>query len=143
MLLLPGERMLMESSGKVLTLTSSRVRYDAKERGSSKVISITLDAVSSCSLATRSYPMLLILCALAGIVGVILASNRNDGSTVFFIAAVVLGVAYLLLRSAILQVSSAGGAIVVPARGMSREALLEFVDAVDEAKLKFLTRPNP
>lgn len=142
MKLLQGERMLMESSGKVLTLTSSRVRYDANERGSSKVISITLDAVSSCSLATRSYPMLLILCALAGIVGVILTTSRNDASTVFYFAAVALGLAYLFLRSAILEVSSAGGTIVVPARGMSREALLEFVDAVDEAKLRFLDRPN-
>jgi Na+-transporting methylmalonyl-CoA/oxaloacetate decarboxylase gamma subunit len=139
MKLLQGEQMLMESSGKVLTLTTARVRYEATERGRSKVVSMTLDAVASCGLATRSFPVLLALAAFSAVVGVAFVFRGSDGSFLFFLAAIVLGVAYLLTRTAVLEVSSAGESIMVPTKGMSRDTLMEFVDAVDVAKHKYLT----
>jgi len=136
--LLQGERVLMESSGKLLTLTSHRVRYETKQAGRSKVISITLDAVASCGLVTRSYPALLGLAVLAVLAGVFSLSRSSDGALLLFIGAAILVVVYLVTRSAMIEVASSAGRVLVRARGMSHESLMEFIDQVDAAKLAFL-----
>lgn len=133
-----GERVLLESSGKVLTLTSHRVRYEAKASGHSKVIGITLDAVASCGLVTRSYPVLLAIAGLAGIGGLVSRNGSSNGS-LLFVAAVILVLAYFITRSAVIEVASAGERIRVSAKGMSRESLMEFIDNVEAAKLRFVT----
>jgi len=55
--LVPGEQVVLRSDEDTLVLTTKRVRYDAVVLGRSKFISITLDSVASCGLATRSYPL--------------------------------------------------------------------------------------
>ena len=129
-----GEQTLLTSDNGILSLTNYRVKYDAKGNGMSKFVSISLEAVSSCGLITRSRPILLILAAIA----LIAAFAQPDQSARYglLLVGLVLGIAYLLTRSGVITVSSNGGEkIAVPAKGMNRESILAFLEAVMDAKL--------
>ncbi len=135
--LLPGETVLMSSDGGILTLTNLRVRLNARGSGASRYLSITLDSVASCGLVTRTRPLLLVVAAASAIGGVV--ANDSELRVALWVLAVVLVIAYLAMRSAMLTISSSGGqSIAVPARGMGRDGIIEFTDAVDAAKLSRL-----
>jgi hypothetical protein len=132
--LLSGERVLMSSDGGMLTLTNFRVRLDAKGRGASKYLSITLDAVASCGVVNNARPSLLLLAAVSAIGGVVV--NDSSLQVALWVFAGLLVIAYLATRTAMLTISSKGGqSIAVPAKGLGRERIIEFTDAVDAAKL--------
>lgn len=137
--LLPGEKVLMSSDGGLLTLTNFRVRLDAKGRGVSKYLSITLDAVASCGVIKSARPSLLLLAAVSAIGG--LVGNDSDLHMVLWVFAGLLVLAYLATRTAMLTISSNGGeSIALPAKGLGRERIIEFTDAVDSAKLDHKVR---
>lgn len=131
--LLDGERVIMESDAGLLTLTNYRVRFDVSTASASRYLTITLNSVASAGVVTRSYPILLGLAALAAIGSL---TQHADDRAMLIVFAVLLGVAYVLSRRALLTISSHGGeAIRVPARAMGRAAIVEFVDALDGAKV--------
>jgi hypothetical protein len=135
--LLPGERVLMSSDKNILTLTNFRVRLNKKATGASKFISITLDCVASCGLVTRAKPLLLIIAAICALIGI--TQNKEDVRYILLLGAVILVVIYFFTRSAVIAISSNGGErIAAPVIGMSRENILEFLEAVGEARLKFI-----
>ena len=52
-------------------------------------------------------------------------------------AGIVLVVAYFLTRRAVISVASNGGqSILVPIKGMKRDAVVAFIEAVEREKLK-------
>ena len=131
--LLPGEQVVMSSDKDVLTLTTKRVRYDSAVARRSTFISITLDSVASCGLATKSFPILLLLAALA-VAGAFTLRGYEEW---VLRAAAVLLVAYFLTGRAVISIASNGGqTILVPATGMSRSSIVEFLEAVEREKLK-------
>src|SRR4051812_33611842 len=126
--LLPGEQVVMSSDKNILTLTTKRVRFDSTAFGSSEFVSITLDSVASCSLVTRSYPVLLLIAALAFLGGLY---QGGDNRTVLIGAAVVCVIIYAITRRAIVSIGSNGGASInAPARSMGRGKIIEFLEAV-------------
>jgi hypothetical protein len=132
-----GEQSLLTSDTGILALTNYRVKYDAKGNGMSKFVSISLESVSSCGLITRSRPILLVLAAVALIAA--FAQSDQSARVGLLAVAAAFGVAYFLTRSGVITISSNGGeSIVVPAKGMGREAIVSFLEAVMEAKLKFI-----
>jgi hypothetical protein len=134
MKLMAGERVIMTSNDEMLTLTSHRVRLDTTVRGASKFVSITLDSVASCGLVTRTRPVLLILGAVAGIVGV--AQSAAEARFGLLVVAAVLVIVYFVTRAAVVTIASTGGeTITLPAKGMGREAIVEFLEEVEHAKL--------
>jgi hypothetical protein len=133
--LIHGEKVLMTSDKNVLTLTNYRVRFDQAATGASNYISICLDCVASCGLVNRSRPLLLVIAAVVGIGGI--AQNNNDLRVGSIIAAMILVGAYFITRKAVIAISSNGGEqIMAPVKGMSREATIEFLEALDDARLK-------
>lgn len=138
---IPGERTLLISDNGVLSLTNYRVKYDSQGNGKSKFVSITLESVSSCGLITRSRPALLVLAAIA-LVGALAQHDSVIRNGLFFVG-FILAVAYFWARSGVITVSSNGGeGIVVPADGMSRDAIVVFLEAVMEAKLRFIGKES-
>lgn len=143
MKLLAGETTLSEGSVAGLTLTTHRVRYDRTTSGESELIGITLDAVSSCAVVSKSYPILLLLAALAALGG-FLFRNTEDGAEqsklvwALFLGAAALVVAYFLTRAVVLAIRSPGHSIAVAAKGVKPDALRALVDDVEQAKLRFL-----
>lgn len=77
--LMAGERVLLEANAGILVLTTHRVRLTQRSAGDTKVVSITLPAVSSCSLTTVSYPALLGLALIAAVVGFGLVVSSVEG----------------------------------------------------------------
>ncbi|MGP1675747.1 MAG: hypothetical protein ACTS6J_01145 [Burkholderiales bacterium] len=132
-----GEQVLLTSDNGVLTLTNYRVKYDAKGTGASKFVSISLDAVSSCGLVTRTRPILLVLAAIGAIAAFV--QPESAARYGLLLIALCLAGAYFLTRSGVITVSSNGGeGIAVPAKGMSRDLILGFLEAVMDAKLQFI-----
>lgn len=131
--LLPEERVVMRSDKDILTLTTRRVRYDSSVLGGSSFISITLDSVASCSFHTKSLPLLLVL----GAVALIGAFTQYGGTRLaLFGIAVVLVITYFITRRSIISIGSNGGqAIHVPAGGMNRASVVEFLEAIESEKL--------
>jgi len=138
MKLLPGEATI-SSSIDGLTLTTHRVRDDQTASGSRQVISITLDAVSSCGIVSKSYPILLLLAVLSGGFGLLRLSKEEQSLTYApILLALVLVLAYFLTRSVVLAISSPGQSISISAKGMEPDTLIAFVDEVEQAKLHYL-----
>ncbi len=132
--LLPGEQIVTSSDNDILVLTTKRVRYDSIVWGRSNLISITLNAVASCGLITRSFPFLLILAAIAIVAAF---TQRGGGVWGLLFVAMVLVAAYFLTRKAVISVASNGGQVIlVPTKGMNREAIIGFIEAVEREKLK-------
>lgn len=132
-----GEKALLTSDNGVLTLTNYRVKYDAKAQGATKFVTITLDSVASCGLVTKSYPILLIIAAISAIAAII--QRDSGGLGVLLFIALCFVAAYFLTRSGVITIRSNGGEhIDVPAKGMKPEVIRTFVEAVVEAKLKFI-----
>ena len=130
MKMVTGERVLMESDSKELVLTTHRLRIHAQKWGAARVTSIMLEELCSCELSYKSFVILLLLAAL-GLVGL--------GGTVSPIAGTVVALgcvaAYYLTRRQALVFASPTARIVVVTQGMSIERALEFVDAVEGAKV--------
>lgn len=134
-LLLPGEQVIKESDNGVVALTNYRVRFDAAAAGSAKYVSIPLEAVASCGLTTNSRPSLLIAAGIAALIAFV--QPDSAARYLLLLGALVLLIIYFAMRSAVLIVSSSGGeAIVVPAKGMSRDEIVPFLEAIVEARLR-------
>ncbi|HEY4321932.1 MAG TPA: hypothetical protein VGM77_12245 [Gemmatimonadales bacterium] len=138
MYMVPGERELMATNGDILVLTTHRVRMATERLGQGHLMSITLDSVASCGLATRTYPMLLLLAAIIGTVP--LLQQGRDRMPALWIVAGICVVGYFITRASHLTIASAGGSIHAPISGMNHGDLINFVDAVEEAKLAYATR---
>jgi hypothetical protein len=129
--LLPDERIVMSSNNDSLVLTNYRIRYDSTEFGTSIFVGITLDSLASCGLLTKSTPVLLLLAGLA-----VIAAFVANNNFLLFVIAIGLGIAYFLLRRAVISIDSNGGqSIVVPTKGMNRTAIIAFLEAIEHEKL--------
>ena len=142
------EKDVMSSGDDTLKLTTKRVRAEFVDSGTSSYVSITLGSVSSCGLITKSYPVLLIIGVLVMVVGLTFSGNTPifpiDTTFEFpFLVPVAIAliciVAYFITRRAFITICSNGGkSIEVVAKGMSRGSIIEFLDAVENEKLKYL-----
>lgn len=131
--LLPDEDVVLSSEKGVLTLTTKRVLYDSTAFGSSNYISISLKSVSSCGLTTLSYPTFLILSVFTLLISFMLGDEQK---MLGFLAAVLFVLLYLMTKKSIITIASNGGqSIIVPAKGMSKTKIIEFLVALDAQKL--------
>ena len=129
--MLPGERVILESDAKTLVLTSHRVRYHATGWGSSKVISIMLEEVSSCGLVRVSHPGLLLLAAVCGLT---LVAVEDELRPILLVMGLALVVAFLFTRRNILAIASSGHTIATPTSGMSTANVMMFIEQTEAAK---------
>lgn len=141
MKLLIGETKVSETGIEQLTLTTHRVRYDRREIGASRMISITLDAISSCGVVSKRHLILLLLAVIAGGAGVFLLTQGADDSYAtygLFLACGVLILIYFLTRAVALAISSSGQSILIVVKGVKPDALVATVDEIEKAKLNYL-----
>jgi hypothetical protein len=131
--LLPGERKVSESSDGAVVLTSHRVRLDQ----GGAFVSISLEQVASCSIGTRSHPILLVLAAVVWLGSFQFAGERVG--TIAFLLGVMVGALivalYVMSRTQIIVIASPGESIQIRTRGMSRAACVQFIDDLERAKL--------
>ena len=140
---LPGERLIVQTSDRRITVTNHRVQYAWAGGGNSRYLSITLDSISSCGLTTNSQPLLLVFGILAALVGVLTAVATKEGPVGLTLVAVgaVLVIAFIASRSASLLICSNGGErISLPTDGAHREQLLALLNVIDGAKIAAMER---
>lgn len=131
------EEDVMSSGDDTLKLTTKRVRAEYVYFGSSSFVSMTLDSVSSCGLITKSYPVLLIIAGLVMFLGFGFSADFPIEAAVAI--AIICIVSYFLTKGAIISICSNGGkSIEVAAKSMSRSSIIEFLDAIENEKLKCL-----
>lgn len=131
--LLPGERKVSESSDGTVVLTSHRVRLDQ----SGAFVSIPLEQVASCSIGTRSHPILLVLAALVWL-GSFQFAGESVGTIGFLLGTLVgalIVAVYVMSRTQTIVIASPGESIHIRTRGMSRAACVQFIDDLERAKL--------
>jgi hypothetical protein len=133
---LPHERQVSASADGSVVLTSHRVRLD---RGG-EFISISLDQVASCSLGTRSHPILLVIAALVWLGSFQFAGERVE--TPAFVVGTLIGLLivglYVVSRTQVIAIASPGETIRIRTRGMTRAACIQFIDDVERARLALL-----
>lgn len=136
--LISGESILQYSDNGLITLTTHRIRCQNKIWGESNFISIMLEKISSVQVIGNSYPMLLVVGILVGLVGLYLASNQQNssgGGMIAILLAVGFIIAYFVTKRNICIIASDGGnRIVFRTEGMDTETLIGMVDKIELAK---------
>jgi hypothetical protein len=136
--LLPGERQVSESSDGSVVLTSHRVRLDQ----GGAFVSIPLEQVASCSIGTRSHPILLVIAAVVWLGSFQFAGERV--TTLAFIIGAVFGALivgiYVMSRTQVIVIASPGEFIRIRTRGMTRAVCVQFIDDLERAKLALQAR---
>lgn len=135
--LLKGEELISQSANNVVTLTTHRIRYNATNSSQSHLVSMMLEKVSSCETRYQSWPVLLVLGAVAILLGAF-SLQRLGGPEVPGLAIVVglvFIVAYFTTRKHIVSIASDGGSrIGFVTTGLKREAVVAFVNGIEKAK---------
>ncbi len=131
-----AEYIVMSSDDNTLVLTNKRVKFEAKSRAQSVYKSIPLDQVATCSMDTKTFPVLLILAAVA--VLAVFAAPTLDQRVGAGIGALLLVGAYLGTRNGRLAVyATSGESIAVPTKGLSHDQVKGFLEAVEaQAEIK-------
>ena len=131
--LLPGEHQVSASSDGAVVLTSQRVRLDQ----GGEFISICLDQVTSCSLGTRSHPVLLVIAAVVWL-GSFQFAGERVGTPAFLLGALMgalIVALYVMSRAQVITIASAGETLRIRTRGMTRAACVQFIDDLERARL--------
>ena len=132
MQLLPGEQVVLSSDGDVVVLTTHRIRMHSVVWGQALIVSMTLDSVASCRYSTESNTKLLIAAIVIGIIGL-----SGPGSGLLLGISGMLLIAYWMFSLVYISITSNGGSVLrIPARGLSQEDVVAFIDAVEREKLR-------
>lgn len=133
--MLIDEKIVMSSQDDTLVLTNMRVKIESRTKSKSTYKSIPLDQVSTCVLDTRTYPVLLVLAALAVLAGFVapeMAQRMGAG-----VLAIGLVAAYFLSRNGQIEVfASSGESIAVPTKGLNHDQIKSFLEAIEMQRLK-------
>jgi hypothetical protein len=137
------EELLLEYRGG-LFLTNRRIYLNTKNVGGRHLVSIMLEELCSSEVHHVSQPLLLVLAAIALIVGSLWAVAAAAAWPLIAggVAAVVLAVLYGATQRQMLTFASGGSRINV-ASSQRIELAIDFIDAVEEAKNKrHMLRPD-
>ncbi len=128
--MLASEKIIMSSEDNALVLTNMRVKYETKSSSSSVYKSIPIGQVATCALSTRSFPVLLVLAAIA--VLLIFGAREAEQRIGAGIAALIFVAAYFGSRRGQIEVfASSGESISVPTKGLTHDQVKKFLEAVE------------
>ncbi len=137
MKLFENETLIKDFNKAYISVTNKRVRYEDSSSGNTKIVSMTLESVSSCGVVTNSSPLLIVFGIIA-FLGIFIV--KEDNMRVVLIAiAILLFTIYFFTRKAVISISSNGGdKISVPINNVKRGTIVEIVDTIEEQKIKNL-----
>ncbi len=130
-----GENIVLESTNAELRVTTHRVRYLLKRTGSTKFVSIMLDAITSCEVTHTSYPALIVIAVLVFLAGIAMNSSRDNSPSLIGAAlAVIPSIAYFATRRQVVRISSPSAHIDVLLVGIGFDHAVRVVDAIEAAR---------
>lgn len=132
------ERYLLGNDTDGFAVTSHRVRLGWRKSGEAHFQSIMLEELASCSVRSKSNPILLVFAAIAVAIGVIYAGSiqRPGGSPVVIglIIGALFVLAYFATRKKVVAFASAGETVFVDASRMTFEDAKQLINLVENAK---------
>lgn len=132
--LFPDEKIITESDGKVITLTTHRVCLEEKSGGRLSYKHIMLEHVTSTEVDGVNYYFLLWIAALALLAGVYLQGKEEDSAMIFFGAGVFSVVAFFITRQYTIMIGSASTKMKVNATNMSKDTISAFLNKIEAAQ---------
>ena len=144
--LFEGEKIITTTDNNIIILTTHRIRStNSLKWGHKETTSIMLDKISSIKATYNSYPLLFIIGAIIGLVGLFPGAKNyfTYGSTFAIVLGVILISAYFATRRHVCVIASSGGArIVFETANMGRDGVLSFIDRIEEAKYRSTLRAS-
>ena len=137
--LFPFENIISSTNDNVIILTTHRIRSsNSRQWGQHDTTSIMLEKISSIKVTYISYPILLVVAGILGLMGLGLKQAYTDSSlTVFVVLVVACIVGYFGSRRHVCVIATDGGAkIVFQTAHMKKEAIIEFINQIEDAKAK-------
>ena len=124
--LLQGEVLLSQSPNNVVLLTTHRIRYNNAASAEARLVSIMLEKVSACEVRYHSAPTLLLLGVIIAVIGGLALTQPGSSVQVGGL---------FTTRRHIISISADGGTrIGFETKGLKREAVIAFINAVEKAK---------
>ena len=136
--LFENETLITEDTSETIVLTSHRVRYKDTAAGF-RIVTLTLDAITSIEVRYKSYPVLLamgIAAVIAG--GYFLNEPDNTISVILFLASIGLIALFFFSRTHVVNIASPSASIQFQTKGLKKEKVIHFIDQIEKAKVKFL-----
>jgi len=132
--LFPGESIVTQSNGGIITLTTHRICKQEKEWGRSYNQDIMLEHITSCEERASSNVLLLVLSFIAFLFAIIAGMNRSNDFTSAFAIGIVLLVVYFLTRKKQITIGSPSTKMHINVVGMSGASITGFIDKVQQTK---------
>jgi hypothetical protein len=133
--LFPDEKILTQSNGGVVTLTTHRICYESEEWGRSYNQNIMLEHITSSENYSSSQVWLLISAGICIVYAIISAQNRESQYIVpAIVIAVIFGIIYNSTKRNFVIISSPSTKMKIPVEGMKRDAVLGFINKIEQAK---------
>lgn len=139
------ESILLSNDNSTVILTTHRIRADFGNASEASLTSMMLENVSSVQLSSRSHPALLSFGVVGSLIGLGLAfygerQFSSVGGLLLLLSIVSLVLYYYSRKHTCVIASNGGSRIVFTTTNMKREALIDFIDQVEQAKMDRLTR---
>ena len=131
--LFPDEKIITQSNGGIVTLTSHRICYEQKEWSQSYNQNIMLEHITSCENKSTSNVWILII----GTISIIIAfasTNPKDAISFVFILALLSFLLYRASRRSEIIISSPSTKMKINVKEMRREQVLNFINMVEQTK---------
>lgn len=133
--LFPNEKVITESDGRVLTLTTHRICLEEKAGGRLNYQHIMLEHVTSTEVTGINYFYLLWLAGIFVAASLYLGMNDASEQSVFsFAIAVFLVIVFFVTRQYTIIIGCASTKIKVNATNMSKETISDFLNKVELAQ---------
>lgn len=136
--LLPGERVLIETSSKSLVLTTHRIRFQKGNSSDLQIQSIMLEELASCSLVRKSQPGFLIIAILCLLIGLFVGVTTRRDNEIIFVISLVIAIIFILVYYAsqeqIIEFASSGTIIKFKTKGMSLDSARNLIEQAEKAK---------
>lgn len=135
--LLENEEILMTGDYKQITLTTHRIRQEAKSWGTTNLTSILLEHITSCEYSRKSNPIQAIIGVAAILLALGLGSEIGNNSQYLTGILLLFGLIQLFLffrnYKQRLYISSPSAKISLDTSGMKNENIIKFINKLEEA----------
>lgn len=139
--LLDGEKIITESGDKSIVLTNYRLRRHISGGGHAHIVSIMLGHISNIEVRYKSYLLMLIVGVLLLPIGAMAALGTGEptAGVPVSLLGLILIIIYFVTRKHVISIyADSGRSIDFATKGLKRDAILKFVNQIEDAKLNWL-----
>lgn len=129
------EIIINQMRNAAVVLTNYRIRYSRKGLSTAHTLSILLEKISSIEVHYKSYPLMLVLGMLLALGSTLISGPNKDLSILGYGIGGLLILFFFITQKHVITVESDGGAKMnFRTKAMRPDAILNFVNQIEEAK---------